>query len=60
MKKLKCCPDMEAAQESGTDNEGFGPLVYRSAEDIFFLGCDLPALKFCPWCGKRPKEVTGP
>jgi hypothetical protein len=55
MKKTKhqCCEAWEKAQQSGTDNEAYGRLLYGA--DDWRMGCDLPPVKFCPWCGA---EVT--
>ena len=44
---MNCCEAMEAARQSGSDNEGFGPLVTGLR-----IGMDLPEIRFCPWCGK--------
>lgn len=45
------CSDFEAAQDSGTDNEGYGPLLSCPWE-AWRIGSDLPDINFCPWCGK--------
>ena len=50
-KELKCCPPMITAQKSGTDNEGWGPLIERFG-GAWDIGCGLPDLQYCPWCGK--------
>ena len=57
--KIKCCPDMKAAQERGTDNEGYGPLVYIATDGVALMGCDLKPIKFCPWCKKLVKVTNG-
>jgi hypothetical protein len=50
--KVICCEALAHSFESGTDNEGYSNLI-RCYEDEFHIGCDNPALKFCPWCGKE-------
>ena len=47
-KKDFCCLPFEDAHQSGTDNEGFGPLLR-----IDTIGCELPPIKYCPWCGAQ-------
>lgn len=47
-----CCDALERAHEHGTDNEGYGPLLY-SAYPVWAIGSDLPPMRFCPWCGKE-------
>lgn len=44
---MDCCEAMKDAQQSGTDNEAWGPLVRGTS-----IGCGLPPIKFCPWCGR--------
>ena len=56
-----CCSDFRKAMEVGTDNEGYGRLIYTDDPPWpFRMGCDLPPLDFCPWCGvdvrHYPKE----
>ena len=46
------CPSFLAAQESETDNEGYGPLVVDS-NGRWEIGYSLPPIRFCPWCGMR-------
>lgn len=41
-----CCEDWQNALTSGTDNEGYGPLIISDT-----IGVGLPPVKFCPWCG---------
>jgi hypothetical protein len=45
---------MILAHKYGTDNEGYEILVTYT-DGMPQIGCDLPAINFCPWCGK---EVT--
>jgi len=45
------CPQFIAAQQAGTDNEMYGALLYSDA-DGWAMGCDLPPISYCPWCGK--------
>jgi len=44
-----CCETFEKATKRGTDNEGYGALIYGPS----LIGCDLPPMDYCPWCGKR-------
>lgn len=55
-KKLKCCSAMVHAQEDGTDNEGYGPLVYQSMNKAYYAGSDSPPINRCPWCGTKVKR----
>ena len=52
-----CCPEWLKAQQSGTDNEGYGRLIQVYPDGAASMGSDLPPIRFCPWCGadKRPK-----
>lgn len=59
-----CCAPWEAAKQHGTDSEGFSALI--SADDLdntglIRIGCDLPPVSFCPWCGSMiiPNLVCG-
>ena len=54
--QLGCCFPMIDAQQAGTDNEAYGSLVSYSLEGIAEMGCDLPPITFCPWCGKKIKR----
>jgi hypothetical protein len=57
--KLKCCADMVNAQESGTDNESYGSLVYYLSGSYHLGSSDLPDISFCPWCGRSIASFTG-
>jgi len=52
---VRCCASMILAHEGGTDNEGYGTLVYRPNrgpyEGRLSIGDGLPPIVFCPWCG---------
>lgn len=58
---MNCCKHWRRAQEEGTDNEGYGSLIYDMSHDRErpveekYIGCsvssDLPPVRFCPWCG---------
>jgi hypothetical protein len=53
---------MDKAQQRETDNEGYGALVtVHSFEGMTeaSIGCDLPTMDYCPWCGKELKFVNG-
>jgi hypothetical protein len=57
MKKNKdksCCQSFSDAQKDGTDNEGYGPLIWK-IDDEYQIGFCLPDMKFCPWCGRKIK-----
>ena len=56
--KLECCEPMIKAQESGTDNEAYGALISYYGGNDAGVGCDLPPITFCPWCGKKIKRKT--
>ncbi len=45
-----CCTTFDRAQQSGTDNEGYGRLMWVHA-GIASMGCGLPPIDYCPWCG---------
>jgi hypothetical protein len=47
-----CCETFQKAQESGTDNETYGPLVisYKRKAQIGDYEA-LPPINYCPWCG---------
>ena len=49
---IYCCEAFRKAHENGTDNEAYGQLIYDDDD----LGCNLPPIKFCPWCGKPRTE----
>jgi hypothetical protein len=51
------CDAFQAAQRSGTDNEAYGSLAYRWDGEIR-MGCDLPPITFCPWCGGSLKTTA--
>jgi hypothetical protein len=46
------CFEFVAAQEMGTDNEGFCSIIFQYG-DKYYLVSDFPAISYCPWCGKR-------
>jgi hypothetical protein len=47
---LDCCNFMRHAQQSGTDNEGYGALVNYFGGS-YSIG-SFTSFEFCPWCGK--------
>ena len=55
-----CCSDMALAFTSGTDNEAYGKLAhaYDDAPTSIRFGCELPAVKFCPWCGTDMRSLS--
>lgn len=62
-----CCKDFERAQEMGTDNESYGPLLswlepenmYPRRERGWYIGDGLQRIGFCPWCGTRVQDQPG-
>lgn len=54
-----CCESWNQAQQAGSDNEGHGALVYRRYDNgqIEAMGCDLPPIRFCPWCGAKKQAA---
>lgn len=53
-----CCSEFLRAQESGSDNEGYGRLI-SCANGLWQIGDGLPPLAYCPWCGKDLEEQHG-
>ena len=51
MKKC-CCATFERALEWGTDREQEGPAITYIVEE-YWIGTDITAICFCPWCGKK-------
>lgn len=53
-----CCETFREALKPGTDNEGFGPLIYDGRQDYpmqygeWLAGSISKPIRFCPWCGK--------
>ena len=45
-----CCDAWRKSSNSGTDNESYGRLRW-DLDGEWHFGCDLPAVKFCSWCG---------
>jgi hypothetical protein len=53
-RSMVCCDEFWMACQSGTDGEGYGPLIstWSHVEPIEFrLASCLPDPEFCPWCG---------
>lgn len=48
---------MQIAFQSGTDNEAYGALARFWDGDVH-MGCDLPPVAYCPWCGKETKLLN--
>lgn len=46
-----CCRAFDRAQQTGTDNEGYGRLITIDGE-IAMIGSEMPPVDYCPWCGK--------
>jgi len=50
-----CCAEFRAAMLAGTDNEGYMELIeWRQG---WMMGSTLPAMRFCPWCGVKLKDI---
>lgn len=52
---IQCCDVWAKAHEAGTDNEMYSSLISDESDGESWMGSELPAVRFCPWCGK-PKE----
>jgi len=50
------CKEWDNASERGTDHEGYGPAITGNT-DGFYVGCDVPPIRFCPWCGKQTRKA---
>ena len=56
-----CCQQFADAMQAGTDNEGYGSLIYIVDDSLAWaLGDGLQRPHHCPWCGKQTeiKEVS--
>lgn len=51
-----CCNAWRRAQRPGTDNEMYGQLLRDYGGGDWHIGCDLPTVAFCPWCGAKKDE----
>lgn len=59
MKTVGCCRTMINAQQPCTDNEMYGALVDADWDnEVVEIGCGLPPIDFCPWCGQKIKKVS--
>lgn len=47
-----CCDAWRKARQSGSDNEGWSALIHWF-DGFPCMGCGLPPVRFCPWCGKK-------
>lgn len=58
-RRTLCCASLSAAFSSGTDNEAYGSLASAYDDDpaSIHIGCELPAIAFCPWCGTPAKDI---
>lgn len=50
---MSCCEAWEASGQDDTGGEGWDVL-----RDGLHMGCELPGVNFCPWCGDE-KTKTG-
>lgn len=55
--KIFCCINFEKARKKGSDSDGLGKLISRHENDKYFIGLDLVAIQYCPWCGYEIEEV---
>ena len=56
----RCCDAFDKAQVTGTDNDGWGALVYQNWKGparAAFIGSSLPPIAFCPWCAAPIAET---
>jgi hypothetical protein len=53
-----CCAEWAAAHKCGSDNEGYRCLVNYSDKNVARIGCDLEAVRFCPWCGSAKGQTN--
>lgn len=53
-----CCKDLAQSLKNGTDNEMYGSALNWWA-GAYHLGCDLPDVRFCPWCGAKLPQGEG-
>lgn len=53
VEKPICCNVLANAFQSGTDNEGYGPLAYGFITNPvkISIGSIESQINFCPWCG---------
>jgi len=61
-----CCKAWGSAQQEGTDNEGYGALLSWLGPEMedtdgrviggWSVGCLLPPIRVCPWCGVSRDE----
>lgn len=62
---FKCCEAFEAAKQPGTDSEGWCELMIVGYPDEIgegtpegiIMGCKLPLINFCPWCGTKVEHT---
>jgi hypothetical protein len=50
-----CCSKFEKALEWGTDFAEEGPAISHMDSE-YWIGTDLGAIHFCPWCGYELEE----
>ena len=56
-----CCADWLHAHDAGTDDERWGACIGEDPEDgLSRVGCDLPPINFCPWCGADKRRGAAP
>ena len=64
MTTVYCCAIFSKALTDGTDNEAFRSAVYEPFMvslpelPVYRIGCDLPDIAFCPWCGSSLISIT--
>jgi len=54
-----CCDAFGQAFECGTDNEAWGSLMRHDGDGDLSIGCGLPPIKYCPWCGRPVSNILG-
>lgn len=55
-KYKNCCGQFALARESGSDAEGYGPLINDYYDDGLHAGCVQEPIRFCPWCAAPVQE----
>jgi hypothetical protein len=50
-----CCESWAIAHEPGTDNEGYGALLWEIRGRIR-AGMVEQEVRFCPWCGAKKES----
>ena len=49
---VACCNDFAHARQMETDSDCYRAAIYEYEGELN-IGCGLPPIKYCPWCGKE-------